>query len=365
MPRPPGPAPAVAAVRLAVRPLLTAAPDSRPGVGRSAGGPVIVACSGGADSLALLAATVFEAAKVGVPVVGATVDHGLQPESADRAEAVVDQMKRLGATEAVSVRVHVDPAGRGVEAAARAARYDVLRRLAADHGSSMVLLGHTRDDQAETVLLGLVRGSGGRSLAGMPPSVDGLFYRPLLQLTREQTEAACRAEGIEVWSDPHNADPRFTRSRIRHRVLPVLESELGPGVAAALARTAEMLRADVEALDRIAAAWFGEHRSPHPPEQQTQPALEGPAGTGVAGTGVVGTGVGLDVGELAALDEAIRLRVLRLAAVAAGSPPGELFRVHVLAVDDLVCRYTGQQRIDLPGPVHAVRSGPVLRFLRP
>jgi len=299
-----------------------------------------------------------------VPVIGATVDHGLQPGSADRAAAIVDQMQRLGATGTVSVQVSVSPAGQGIEAAAREARYAALSKVAADRGSRLVLLGHTRDDQAETVLLGLTRGSGGRSLAGMPRSLDGLFHRPLLDLTRAETEAACRAEGIAFWTDPHNSDPRFTRSRIRHRVLPVLESELGPGVAAALARTADMLRADVEALDRIAAAWFGEHRSPHPPEQQTQPALEGPAGTGVAGTGVVGTGVGLDVGELAALDEAIRLRVLRLAAVAAGSPPGELFRVHVLAVDDLVCRYTGQQRIELPGPVHAVRSGSVLRFLR-
>ncbi len=347
-----GPAPAVAAVRLAVRRTLA---------GCEPGSTVLVACSGGADSLALLAATGFEARRNALRVVGLTIDHGLQPGSAGRATAVVGQMRRLGAEEARAVRVRVDPAGLGVEAAARVARYDALQAAAAEHGADLVLLGHTRDDQAESVLLGLTRGSGGRSLAGMPP-VRGLFHRPLLELTREQTEEACRAEGIEFWSDPHNTDPRFTRSRIRHRVLPVLEQELGPGVAAALARTAEMVRADTDALDRIAADWFAAHRRLEP----------GPAGAADDEAAPVGSGpanaaprVALEVEALGELDAAVRLRVLRLAAVEAGCPPGELFRVHVLAVDELVGAYTGQRRIELPGPVHAVRSGPVLRFSRP
>jgi len=332
-----GPAPAVAAVRLAVRRTLTDFFGAGPARGS---GPVLVACSGGADSLALLAATVFEARKLSVPVVGVTVDHGLQEGSADRAAAVVAQMERLGANDTVSVRVHVDPAGEGIEGAARRERYAALAKVAAEHGSSAVLLGHTRDDQAETVLLGLTRGSGGRSLAGMPRSLDGLFFRPLLELTRAETEAACRAEDISCWSDPHNTDPRFTRSRIRHRVLPVLEAELGPGVAAALARTADMVRADVEALDRIARQWYDEHR-------------------------LDSGSVALDAGELAALDEAIRRRVLRLAALGAGCPSGELFRVHVLALDELVVAYRGQTRVELPGHVHATRDGHLLRWARP
>src|SRR4051794_34055747 len=152
-----GPDPAVAAVRLAVRGCLTDAP----------GEPVVVACSGGADSLALLAATVFESRRGGRPVVGATVDHGLQEGSAGHADRVVQQMAALGASETLTARVLVEPAGQGIEAAAREARYAVLEEVGRRVGSSVVLLGHTMDDQAETVLLGLTRGSGGRSVAGM------------------------------------------------------------------------------------------------------------------------------------------------------------------------------------------------------
>lgn len=321
-----GPDPAVAATRLAVRRTLADVADH----------PVLVACSGGADSLALLAATVFEARKQRWHVVGATVDHGLQDGSSRRAASVVEQMAAMGAHETAAAKVTVDPGGRGIEAGAREARYVALEQLADHFGSGVVLLGHTLDDQAETVLLGLTRGSGGRSIAGMRPAFQP-FRRPLLGVTREQTEAACRAEGIEFWSDPHNDDPRFTRARVRHRVLPVLEEELGPGVASALARTAEGLREDMEALDAIAAdaydrAW---------------------------------TGTGLDITVLETLETAIRRRVLRAAAIDAGSPPGELFRVHVLAADELVSEYRGQVRVELPGHVHVTRAADELRFAAP
>jgi tRNA(Ile)-lysidine synthase len=319
-----GPHPAVAAVRLAVRRDLA---GLRPG-------PVLVACSGGADSLALLAATVFESRRDGY-VVGVTVDHGLQDGSAHRAAQVVAQMAALGADETASVRVSVDPGGLGVEAAAREARYAALQELADRFDGAAVLLGHTLDDQAETVLLGLTRGSGGRSIAGMRPGF-GPFRRPLLGVTRAQTEAACAAAGIEVWTDPHNSDPRFTRARLRQRVMPVLERELGPGVAAALARTAEQLQEDVEALDALAEQAYASAR----------------------------TTTGLDLAVLDGCATAVRRRVLRLAAVAAGSPAAELFRVHVLAVDELVRNYRGQVRVELPGHVQAVREAGELRFLR-
>ncbi|HEU4812425.1 MAG TPA: tRNA lysidine(34) synthetase TilS, partial [Nocardioides sp.] len=231
-------------------------------------------------------------------------------------------------------RVTVDPGGRGIEAAAREARYAVLAEVASRLGSRVVLLGHTLDDQAETVLLGLVRGSGGRSIAGMRHAFDE-FRRPLLEVTRAQTEAACSAEGIETWEDPHNLDPRFTRARVRHRVLPVLEEELGPGVAAALARTADSLQADLAALDQAADESLA----------------------------AVSTGDGLVVAELARRPEAVRTRVLRLAALAAGSPASELFRVHVLAMDDLLSG-AGNRSVDLPGHLRCRRHGDLLVFER-
>ena len=203
----------------------------RPALG-DAGGTVLVACSGGADSLALLAACVFEGRRAGVRVVGAVVDHGLQEASGEHTARVVTQMAALGVDETASIRVTVDPGPGGIEAGARQARYAALAQLAAHFDAHTVLLGHTQDDQAETVLLGLARGSGGRSLQGMRrhfQEAEVAFDRPLLDLSRAQTEAACRADAIEWWSDPHNEDPRFLRSRVRSTVLPVMEREWAPG----------------------------------------------------------------------------------------------------------------------------------------
>jgi tRNA(Ile)-lysidine synthase len=322
--------PAVAAVRLAVRRDLADAVDLAPGE------PVLVACSGGADSLALLAATVFEARAGGWRVVGVTVDHGLQEGSAEHADRVVAQMAALGADETMAVRVRVEAAGLGPEAAAREARYAALGQAAESLGSRVVLLGHTRDDQAETVLMGLTRGSGGRSLAGMRRAFE-VYRRPLLDVGRAETEAACRAEGITWWEDPHNDDPRFLRSRVRRTVLPLLEEELGPGVATTLARTADQLRADMELLDTLADRALAE-------------ALDDGA---------------LVVDRLAELAPALRGRVLRLAALAAGAPPAELFHEHVVALDRLVTHWHGQRWIDLPGPLRAVRRDGRIVLERP
>src|SRR6188472_3610702 len=200
-----GPDPAVAATRVAVRRALTA--------GDPGSAPVLVACSGGADSLALLAAAVFEAREQPWPVVGVTVDHGLHEASAEVATHVIGQMASLGADETASIRVKVEGDGHGLEAAARQARYAVLEELADRFGSSTVLLGHTLDDQAETVLLGLTRGSGGRSLAGMRRTF-GVFRRPLLAVRRGTTAAACAELGLKPWQDPHNEDFRFARARV-------------------------------------------------------------------------------------------------------------------------------------------------------
>ncbi|MBA2955542.1 tRNA lysidine(34) synthetase TilS [Nocardioides sp. MAH-18] len=318
--------PSVAAVRLGVRRALD---DVDPGR------TVVVACSGGADSTALLAATVFEARRAGWHVVGATVDHGLQDGSAERAAAVVAQMAAMGAAETVGARVHVEGGGLGPEAAARRARYAVLEEVAERFAAAAVLLGHTRDDQAETVLLGLARGSGGRSLAGMRRAFD-VFRRPLLGVPRADTVTACQVEGHDTWDDPHNADPAYTRARVRHAVLPVLEEQLGPGVAETLARTADQLRVDIDHLDDLADTAYA--------------ALREPDG-------------GLPVADLAALAVPVRRRVLRLAALAAGAPGSELTYEHVLAVEALVTAWHGQRWIDLPGPVRATREDGTLRVI--
>lgn len=315
--------PAVAAVRRCVRRSLA---ELGPG------DTVVVACSGGADSLALLSATVFEGRKLSLRVVGVTVDHGLQDASAAQARRVVAQMADLGVDETGSVRVQVEGAGEGPEAAARQARYAVLEQMREHLGASLVLLGHTRDDQAETVLLGLTRGSGARSLAGMRRGFDH-YRRPLLDVGRDDTVTACQVQGIEFWEDPHNEDPGYTRVRVRRTVLPVLEDQLGPGVAAALARTADQVRDDVEALDALARTAYDELRAPD----------------------------GLATDGLLARPAAIRNRVLRLAALDAGAVDAELFHVHVRALADLVDG-TVRGEVQLPGHVTAFTADRCLRF---
>ncbi|WP_036227555.1 tRNA lysidine(34) synthetase TilS [Marmoricola sp. URHB0036] len=322
--------PAVAAVRLAVRRTLAAV--------AAPGEPVLVACSGGADSLALLAATVFEAREEALRVIGVTVDHGLQEGSADHTATVVEQMAALGVDETASIRVTVDPGSWGIEAGAREARYAALSQLAAHFESGVVLLGHTLDDQAETVLLGLARGSGGRSLQGMRDyfrDSEGVgFARPLVGLTRVQTESACRAEGIEWWEDPQNTDPRFARSRVRHTVMPLLERELGPGIAEALARTGEQLREDVDFIERFELEAYARAR----------------------------TDDGIDMREIDGVGDAIRSRCARRAAIDQGAIASELSRAHVLAVLGLL-GHKGKQ-IQLPGHVTAYAEDEVLHFRR-
>jgi tRNA(Ile)-lysidine synthase len=314
-----GPHPAVAMVRRAVRRGLD---------GLTAGDLVLAACSGGADSLALAAALAHEAPRQGLRAGGVTVDHGLQPGSAQRARRVAAALAGLGLdpVEAVPVTVAAGPGVGGPEAAARGARYQALDEAARRCGARAILLGHSLDDQAETVLLGLGRGSGARSLAGMPAS-RGLYRRPLLAVRRATLRQACDAEGLRPWDDPHNSDPAFTRVRVRQQALPALEAALGPGVAQALARTAGQLRSDAEALDELAAA--------------QAPLMRGADGAWLADA-------------LRAAPAAVRTRVLRMAAIEAGCPPGKLAARHVEALDSLVTSWHGQRWATLPGGVRAV-----------
>lgn len=189
----------------------------------------------------------------------AVIDHQLQPDSHEVAGATVQILEDMGLDPVLSRRVSVDRAGYGPEMAARLARYAALNDIAAQLHADAVLLGHTRDDQAETVLLGLARGSGTRSLSGMSArhTIAGVLYlRPFLNVTRQETETICRVEGLDPWHDPSNSDTALMRSRIRHRVLPFLEEHMGPGVSNALARTASVLEADADFLDEQATQYF-------------------------------------------------------------------------------------------------------------
>ncbi|TDB79231.1 tRNA lysidine(34) synthetase TilS [Micromonospora sp. KC721] len=316
-------APPVAAVRAAVRRALT---------GLSGDGPVLVACSGGADSLALAAAVAFVASRAGRPAGLVTVDHGLQAGSAGRAAAVARWAVEAGLDPVEAVPVTVAGRPGGPEAAARDARYQALAAAARRHRAAALLLGHTRDDQAETVLLALARGAGPRGLAGMPArrDLDGVpLLRPLLDVTREQTRAACAALGLTPWQDPHNTDPSYARARVRADVLPVLVGALGEGVLDNLARTARLVAADTAALDELADAALAAAR--------------------------VGTEGALSAGALAALPRAVRTRVLHAWARELGASPAALSHRHVAALDALVTDWHGQGATALPGGMRVAR----------
>ncbi|MFD9499833.1 tRNA lysidine(34) synthetase TilS [Streptomyces sp. NPDC060035] len=348
-----GPHPAVAAIRLAVRRVLHdvvteynlhtertgRAEFAEAGAGpRRAGLPerpdtplVLVACSGGADSMALASALAFESRKLPVRAGGITVDHNLQPGSGLRAGEVVTRLAEMHLDPVEAVAVHVGRDG-GPEAAAREARYTALDAAAERHGAAAVLLGHTRDDQAETVLLGLARGSGIRSLSGMAAASGpaGRYRRPFLQLDRQTARKACLVQSIPVWDDPHNIDPAYTRSRLRHEGLPALEKALGKGVVEALARTAQLSRDDADALDTWAA--------------EADRSVRDDDGR-------------LECAKLSVLPPAVRRRVLRRAVIDAGSPAGSLFARHIEEVDRLITGWRGQGAINLPGRVEALRQG--------
>lgn len=316
--------PPIADVRRAVRAVLPEA------MGAADPAPlVLVALSGGADSLALAAATAFEAPRAGLRAGAVIVDHGLQSGSADVASRAARQAGELGLDPVVVRRVDVDGDG-GPEASARAARYAALDRVADETGAALVLLGHTLDDQAETVLLGLARGSGTASLAGMPARA-GRYARPLLGIRRATTRQACLDAGLEPWDDPHNTDASYARVRVRERVLPVLEAELGPGIAEALVRTAEQLREDEAAFAEQIDEFI---------EETCEPAE---------------AGIAMSVGVLAANPGALRQRIIRH--VVASEFGVSLTRAQTLEVARLVTDWHGQGPIDLPGGVHAVRSG--------
>ncbi|RIX30234.1 tRNA lysidine(34) synthetase TilS [Amnibacterium setariae] len=323
MPDRPRLTPAVAQTRSAVREVL-------PEVGSSGG---LVALSGGPDSLALAAAAAFEAPRAGVPMGAVVVDHGMQPGSAEAAERAAAAATALGLAPVLVRRVAVGRDG-GPEAAARVARYAAFEGAMAETGRARVLLGHTLEDQAETVLLGLARGSGPDALAGMRVAAPP-YLRPLLGLRRSATEAACADQGLDPWHDPMNAALAHPRVRLRRTALPALEEAIGPGVAEALARTAAQVQEDATALDAIA--------------EELAPDLAELAEGGIA----------LPVVALAANPPAIVHRLIRLAVE--DEFGRTLSRAQTLAVARLVFAWHGQEGVDLPG-IRVVRAGGRLEF---
>ena len=290
----------------------------------TAGDTVIVATSGGADSSALAAALIQESQSRSINPIAAIIDHGLQPNSADVAQAAKNELSKIGYSDIEIRKVAVDVKD-GMEASARRARYAALDEVARSHNAAAIFLGHTKDDQAETVLLGLARGSGTRSLSGMAQRIDN-YRRPLLSITRAQTEAACDEAGIKYWRDPHNQSMEFTRVRVREVVLPTMEKEIGPGITDALSRSARLLRDDADALDQ----WSEEAFEELAPDS-------------------------IDIAALEALPRAIRTRVMRKAIYLAGAPSGSLTAEHIEAVEALVTDWKGQGPVSLPGGVTAAR----------
>ena len=288
------------------------------------GDRILLAVSGGADSLLLAAATNLEAVKVGIQLSAIVVDHQLQSGSGKVAELTQKRLSELGITEVKIFQVEVVGAG-GMEAAARRARYEALDTEADRIGAVAIFLGHTEDDLAETVLLGLARGSGTRSLSGMAFQV-GKYVRPFLELTRSQVLAACKESGIEFWDDPQNQELGFARVRVRNEILPKMEKEIGPGISKALARTSRILREDADALDLIAGEIFTNLADP------TQIPIE----------------------SISDLPIAVRKRVIKQAIEAMGAP--SLSAEQILEVEALVGAWKGQGPVALAGGITARRD---------
>jgi len=314
---------AIVAIRSAVRPYLESC---------EAGDVVLVAVSGGADSLALAGAVLKEATALAIKAIGVSINHQLQTGSKEQAEKVKSQLITLGYAEVIIKDVTVSMS-EGLEAGARAARYLALDGILEEVNAKQIYLGHTRDDQAETVLLGLARGSGTRSLSGMA-AVNRNYIRPLLAINRQETEAACKELGVTPWSDPHNQNTDFARVRVRKIVLPLMEENLGPAIATALARSAAILRDDADALDELAEA-----------EIERLNLAE------------------LDCGYLEALPRALRSRILRRAIYSAGAPGGAISAEHLAGVEALVTSWHGQGEISLPGGVKVARISGRLSLL--
>jgi tRNA(Ile)-lysidine synthase len=293
---------------------------------------IIVACSGGPDSIALAAAARRSAGSVSVAIV----DHGLQAGSTQVADQAAEVCRAMGHTRVDVVRVQPHGPG-GPESRARRARYAALQALAEQQVAVAVLLGHTMDDQAETVFLGLTRGSGPRALAGMPRR-NGVFRRPFLGLRREIVRSAFPE--FTTWDDPHNFDRRFRRSLVRHEVLPAITESLGDAVIESLARSAALVRAETDAVDAWAEVLVEQHICR------------------------IGRTLAIPCEPLQPVPQAVLARVMIEMSQRAGARRPSMSVVHVTALTDLVLRWRGQGPVDLPGGVVVARVSGTVEFVQ-
>ena len=292
--------------------------------------PVIVGCSGGPDSLALVASAAWALPNVGHEVHVVIVDHGLQADSARVAHNAGDIVRQWGIDNVVIERVQVGTQG-GPEAAARTARRAALVDVASQRGINQILLAHTREDQAETVLLRLARGSGARSIASMTPC-DPPWHRPFLDVPRDVLHRGAREYleplGVEAWDDPHNHDPEFTRVRVRE-AMTLMEERLGPGFVSGLARSAHLLADDADALEAWAQGAFDRW------------------------VYVTKGECGVDVEAIAGQPRAVRTRLIRLMHQAVLESEDSLDFDHVQHVEAMISTWKGQGPAQLPGAITA------------
>ena len=293
-------------------------------LGLPAGSLVLVACSGGGDSIALAAAIAFEAPRMGFTAGAVIVDHQLQEGSGEVASKAKQTCEELGLSPVIIEKVDVELSGNGMEAAARDARYQAFEKVRISQAADLVLLGHNLEDQAETVLLALSRGSGLSALAGMD-SYDPAraIARPLIGLSRSSLREACEDQGLSFWDDPHNQNPQFLRVRAR-KLLELMEQELGPGIAKSLSRTAAQVSEAEEVLTGLAAELVADAKD-----------------SGSASS------VSYSVAKFASEPSAVRTMALHMIAARAGARA--ISATQIEAIDALITNWHGQKSASLSG----------------
>ena len=301
-----------------------------------AGDYVLVGCSGGADSLALAWTTLVVGKRLELKIGAIIVDHQLIPESNDVALNAKKQCEELGIQEVIIKKVNVEHNHEGLEAAARIARYESFENVLHETNAQAILLAHTQDDQAETVLMRLTRGSGAKSLSGMA-QVSGKYLRPFLHLRKKLVHDSLDLIGLKAWQDPANTDHQFLRVKVRQVLMPKIIEVLGESAISSLDKTSQLLRLDNQALEELAHQFFDSQK-----DVKTN---------------------GLEISELEKLPEAIRTRVLRIFAISSGVHPGPFSFEHIEAIDALVKNWHGQGNVDLPGFIQATRVDGSLRFV--